>query len=367
MADGAPRLAVVLGGGGLKGFAHLGAVRALAERGIRPATWAGTSIGALIAAAVAGGTPMRVLEETADALGRSDLFRIDHLGMVTQRMRNTSLYHGEPLRRIIEGLVPPGTFDDWGANLLINTVNLQQGEQVVFGLPGLRDVEVRDAVYASCALPGFFPPGRVGRFTCVDGGVMDNLPARAAMLGMDAVVAVDVGSTSLAMERLVYRKGFAAVYQRSAQTMMHALQHAQLSLWDGPPLVLARPRVWHFSWFAFGHAPRFREAGHAAMLEALDVVPAALAAGAGVWPRRDVRVTVDEALCTGCTLCATLAPDVMRMRADGKASPTAPGFTWSRADGSFVHQCPTDAIRVESRDASGDPRMTGQMLAVEEE
>ena len=81
--------------------------------------------------------------------------------------------------------------------LLVNTVDLERGTHVVWGLPGLEDVYVRDAVYASCALPGFFPPAHVGGRVCVDGGAIDNLPTAIASLGVDAVIAVDVGSSDL--------------------------------------------------------------------------------------------------------------------------------------------------------------------------
>jgi NTE family protein len=59
------RVALVLGGGGLKGFAHIGVLRALAERGIVPDVYAGTSIGALISAAHIGGTPVDELTARA--------------------------------------------------------------------------------------------------------------------------------------------------------------------------------------------------------------------------------------------------------------------------------------------------------------
>jgi NTE family protein len=58
-------------------------------------------------------------------------------------------------------------------------------------------VYVQDAVYASCALPGYFPPGRIGERLCVDGGVIDNLPVAIAALSADLIIAVDVGSTDL--------------------------------------------------------------------------------------------------------------------------------------------------------------------------
>jgi NTE family protein len=199
----------------------------------------------------------------------------------------------------------------------------------------------------------------------VDGGVMDNVPARAASFGVDAVLAVDVGSSSIAIQKRIYKKGFAAMYQRSAQTMMHALQHAQLSRWNGPPLVLARPRVWHFHWFAFGHAPQFRAAGYEATMHALDVLSDALQAGAGVWPKRQIEVSVDEHRCTGCTLCVTAAPEIMRMNAAGKAEPRTPLQLWSRAEGSWVHQCPTDAIGVTVVEGM-ERRASRQVEAVEE-
>jgi hypothetical protein len=146
---GSPRVALVLGGGGLKGFAHVGVLRALAERGVRPALYAGTSIGALIAAAAASGCPADELTARAERLVRRDLFQLNHYAMLVGRMRAESLYAAEPLRALIEQVVPAGTFDDGRAPLLVNTVDVARATQVVWGLPGLRGASVRDAVYAS--------------------------------------------------------------------------------------------------------------------------------------------------------------------------------------------------------------------------
>ena len=72
-------------------------------------------------------------------------------------------------------------------------VDVERGIPLVWGLPGFDDVWVDDAVYASCALPGFFPPGQVQGRVCVDGGVVDNLPvAFPPVLGVDAIIAVEV-------------------------------------------------------------------------------------------------------------------------------------------------------------------------------
>jgi NTE family protein len=345
------RVALVLGGGGLKGFAHIGVLRAFEERGIRPALLAGTSIGSLIAAAYAGGMPVDEMERRAVALRKQDLFRIDHLHMVTRRLLSPSLYLAGPLDALVRDIVPPTTFRRLQVSLLVNTVDLERGAQLVWGLPGLQDVPVADAVYASCAVPGFFPPRVIQGRACVDGGVMDNLPAPIAVQGMDAVIAVEVGTSSLAVTRRINEKGFAAIYMRSAQIMMRSLQAAQLSGWAGPPLLLIRPAVWQYNWFSFAHTKEMIAAGYAAANDALDRAGDALLSAGGVYPRRLIELSVDRAKCIGCRLCVTLAPDVMMMDGTGKAAVIEPMLEWSRAEGDFVHQCPTDAIRVRVADS----------------
>src|SRR5579862_8655739 len=104
------RVALVLGGGGLKGFAHIGLLRAFEERGIRPQLVAGTSIGSLIAAAYATGMPVDEMERRALALTKKDLFRIDRLHMVTKRMLSPSLYLAGPLDALVRDIVPKVTF-----------------------------------------------------------------------------------------------------------------------------------------------------------------------------------------------------------------------------------------------------------------
>lgn len=346
-----PRVALVLGGGGLKGFAHIGVLRAFEERGIRPTVVAGTSIGSLIAAAYAGGMPIAEMVERAMALTKGDLFRINHVGMVTKRMLSPALYLARPLEKLVEEIVPAGTFRDLKSPLLVNCVDIESASQVMWGLPGLQDVPVRQAVYASCALPGFFPPGKVGGRTCADGGIADNVPALSASHGMDAVIAVDVGSTNIARARRIDEKGFAAIYIRAAQIMMKSLQALQLANWRGPPLLLIRPAVWHYNWFSFAHVDRIIQLGYEAANDVLDRVGHSLLLG-GVWPRRMVEVTVDRAVCTGCTLCATIAPQMMTMDQDGKAQVLHSPVEWSRAEGDFVNQCPTRAIKVMTLDGA---------------
>jgi NTE family protein len=328
----------------MKGFAHIGVLRALEEAGVRPTCYAGTSIGALIAAAYVNGMSLDEMERRARSLRRRDLFRINHVGMLLERMRSPSIYLEEPLRALCSNAIPTGTFDELPVPLLVNTVDVERGTQVVWGLPGLRDVRVDDAVYASCALPGFFPPGRVGGRLCIDGGTIDNLPVGIAARHADAVIAVDVGSSDLSHNSDAIAQGFAATYMRAATTMMHALQLAPLREWSGPPMFLIRPRLGHVGWLSFSHTPDVIAEGYRAACEALKDLPECLAAKGGVFPRAPYRVEVNRALCTGCGFCAAIAPDVMAMDARGKAYPKREIVDWCSADGDFVRHCPTDAI-----------------------
>jgi NTE family protein len=337
------RIALVLGGGGMKGFAHIGVLQALEERGIVPSTYAGTSIGAMMAAARVCGMSIAELIERAESLRRRDLFRINHFGMLMERMRSPSIYLEEPLRDLTHAVVPEGTFANLSGRLLVNTVDIERGMQVIWGLPGLQNVSVRDAVYASCALPGYFPPGRVGDRLCVDGGVIDNLPVAIAALDADLIIAVDVGSTDLRPIQNALSLGFANIYLRAAATMMHSLQRFPLTHWTGPPMVLVRPRVGE-DWLSFANIPGTIQEGHRAGLKALEDIEAFYDQPGGVYPRRLFEIEVDREKCVGCALCVAMAPSMMALDGQGKAYALTRTADWSPADGEFVQACPTNAI-----------------------
>jgi len=357
------RIALVLGGGGMKGFAHIGVLRALEEAGVRPTCFVGTSIGALLGAAFVGGMTIDEMERRAVSLRRRDLFRINHVGMLLERMRSPSIYLDEPLRALCSNAVPNVTFAELGAQLLVNTVDVERGTQVVWGLPGLQDVRIDDAVYASCALPGFFPPGRVDGRLCIDGGTIDNLPVAIAAQHADAVIAVDVGSSDLSHNTDATAQGFAATYMRAATVMMHALQLSPLSDWKGPPMFLIRPRLGHVGWLSFSHTTEVIAEGYRAASDALTQLPECLAATGGVYPRAAYRLTVDRDLCTGCGFCAAIAPDVMGIDARGKAYAKTEIVDWCSADGDFVRHCPTEAITASRVSSTSDQPVVQKEVA----
>jgi NTE family protein len=172
---------------------------------------------------------------------------------------------------------------------------------------------------------------------------------------MDAVIAVDTGSSDLEPENDIATAGFASIYMRAATTMMHALQLAPFANWAKPPMILIRPKVNHIGWFSFDKTDELLEAGYVAALEACKHYEECIAWGLGVFPRRAMQITVDREKCIGCTLCTAMAPDLMAMDAQHKAYPLQPIVEWSPADGDFVHHCPTYAIEATRIDAQATP------------
>jgi len=342
------RCTLVLGGGGLRGLAHVGVLQALEEHHLTPAEVIGCSVGSLVGAAWCAGLPAQDLRIVAQQLQRDDLFRVAHGDMALRRMLSPAIFRREPLEDFVRGLLGDVTFSDLQTPLLVNTVDINSGAQVFWGSPGLRDVLVADAVIASCAMPGFLPPHRIGDRYFVDGAASGNLPVHpAAREERDLVIAVDVssrGRPGLA----VHRQGFAAVWARAIELGIQRMDEVALRGWTRPPLVLVRPPVWHVDLLSFRHNRELIEAGYRATHEVLDAPHAIPEPGAiGVYPRARVRVEVQRDRCVGCGACVSSGPaGQFRLDDEGKAVPTDPTPKWSPIDGLCVTLCPTGAIAV---------------------
>src|SRR3989454_8533341 len=99
------RFTLVLGGGGMKGLAHIGVLQALTERGLLPTHIVGSSVGALVGAAWSAGRSVAELREVAIRLRRRDIFAVAHADMAFKRMRSPALFRREPLETLLERLV----------------------------------------------------------------------------------------------------------------------------------------------------------------------------------------------------------------------------------------------------------------------
>ena len=261
---------VVLGGGGLKGLAHVGALRALAGEGLRPAGIVGTSIGALVGALVATGRAPDECHRLALDLQKADILRVNRRAVWIKGVRELSLFRGDVLRERFAGLLPSPGWDRLAFPLLVNAVDLADGATAWFGAGARTDIPLADAVYASAALPVFFPPFRAGGRAYVDGGTAHPLAIhKAAQAGAGRIVAVDVGSGRSGDVEEVLGAGMAGVHQRVFAIMTYRRRREAIERWSGPPLLYVRPRLDGYGTFGFEHTEYFLEEGYRATREAL--------------------------------------------------------------------------------------------------
>ena len=157
------KIGLVLSGGGARGIAHLGVIKALQELGIRFDQIAGTSAGAITGALLAQGyTP----DESLKIIESSSFVR--HLRPAWNRM---GLLRMDTMVDLYKKYIPHDSFEGLQIPLHVVTVDLNAGEQVVFD-----QGELIRPVLASCCLPGLFEPMLIHKRQFVDGGVLNNLP-----------------------------------------------------------------------------------------------------------------------------------------------------------------------------------------------
>ncbi|MGH7460384.1 MAG: patatin-like phospholipase family protein [Longimicrobiales bacterium] len=261
---------VVLGGGGIKGMAHAGAWRAIEETGLGVTEILGTSIGGLVAACLAGGMGWPRLYELAHVFKKRDIVALNRWALLFNGIRQPSVFQGEPLRNFINTVLPVARFDELNLAVSVNAVDLETGKTKWFGAAGDMTVPVADAVYATCALPLFYPPAEINGELYVDGGVNDGLPIElAAARGATLIIAIDVGAGELRDSGDTVAKGLVAIHHRVGEIMGYARKRALLENWAGPRLIYVRPRLDAYSTFDFGRTDFFLDEGYRATREAL--------------------------------------------------------------------------------------------------
>lgn len=182
---GRPRLGLALGGGGARGYAHLGVLKAFQEANIPVDVIAGTSMGAVVGAAWASGYR---IEELIDMALEMRWWRL--LVLADPTLPRQGVIAGNRLERYFTTLTQGREFNQLEKTLVVVATDITTGEEV-----RLNSGPVARALRASTAIPGVFCPVRLGRHLLVDGSITSPVPAAvAADAGMTAVVAVDVCS-----------------------------------------------------------------------------------------------------------------------------------------------------------------------------
>jgi NTE family protein len=304
---GGPSIGLVLGSGAARGFAHIGVVRALEARGIKPSVIVGTSIGALVGGCFATGQ-LDTLETWARSL---TLRRV--LGYLDVRLGSSGLISGSRLATRLEESLGTASIEQLPVQFAAIATEIGTGHEV-----WLTRGSLALALRASYALPGIFPPVQLGGRWLVDGALVNPVPVSAARaLGARVVIAVNldadrfgrgatiashgadqgdsapapskdgngflglrgVFSAERALKRQIVatkaRPGFSTVMIESFNIMQDRLTRMRLA--GDPPDVHITPRIGHVGFLDFHRAAEAIEVGKAATEKALDSIGESIA------------------------------------------------------------------------------------------
>ena len=215
----------------------------------------------------------------ARSLQKTDIATLNRWALLFNGIRQPSVFRDDTFRRYIASVLPATTFGELQIPISMNAVDLETGRQEWFGAGGRMDVPLHDAIYASAALPLYYPPAEFGGRYYIDGGILDPLPIeRALERGAERVIAVDL-STELNQDAAAeISKGLVGVHHRVLSVLRtHSRRQEMAKEWDRPVLVI-RPDLGSYGTWDFDKAGLFMEEGYRAAVAALGGEPEALSA-----------------------------------------------------------------------------------------
>jgi NTE family protein len=236
-------VAAVFGGGGARGLAHVGVLRALEERNCSIDAIAGCSVGGIIGAMHGSGLSSADIVHIIEGIRVHELLDFGARG---------GLIGGKGIRRLLESHVRP-TFEDLDCPLKVTAVDVQQGALVVLG-----SGELVPALQATSALPGILSPVEHRGRILIDGGLLNNLPIDVARtMSLSPILAVDVGvppdrhldfeekrgllATIKQLGRREFRNLTVELFMKSFDIPQRVLTDMRLAM--APPEILIRPEL----------------------------------------------------------------------------------------------------------------------------
>ncbi|MPZ56445.1 MAG: phospholipase [Rhizobiales bacterium] len=298
-----PTIGLALGGGAARGFAHIGVLRTLAKHGIQPDVIVGTSIGAVVGGCHAAGQ----LDEFEEWCSRLNTRRL--LGYLDVSFSGAGLIGGGRLANRLEKSIGRTVIEDLPIRFAAIATEVKTGHEIWL----TRGLLV-EAMRASYALPGIFPPVHVGGRWLVDGALVNPVPVSAARsLGARLVIAVNVNADQFdrggtipdigvdiddvaaiddrgtlrnglrTAERLLKRQfvghrgrpGIPSVMVDAFNVMQDRITRSRLA--GDPPDVTINPRLGQIGWFDFHRASEAIAAGAEATERAIETVQDAVA------------------------------------------------------------------------------------------
>ncbi|MBT8086483.1 MAG: patatin-like phospholipase RssA [Gammaproteobacteria bacterium] len=294
---------LALGSGSARGWSHIGVLRALGERGIRPSVVSGSSTGSLVAAAYASGQ-LDALEKWARTLTKMDVWRL-----LDASFKGGGVMRGNRLMRAVGEQLEDRPIESLQHRFGAVAVDLNTGQEI-----WIQQGSMLGAVRASSGLPGLFTPALHDGRWVIDGGVVNPVPVSLCRaMGADFVIAVNVnkpvirsartqtepgkevaeqGSTasvernelfarwlgllddfvrSIRSEQEISEPGMMEVMYGTISIMQDQIMRSRLI--GDPPDVIVRPAVTDFHMMDFHRAAEAIDIGHAAVAEVAERLP----------------------------------------------------------------------------------------------
>jgi NTE family protein len=173
------QIGLVLSGGGARGIAHIGVLKALNELNIHPTVISGTSAGSIIGVLYAMGLSS---QDMIDFVGHSSLWKFFRFEWSAGGLSNLNYLK----ERLIQIGIPPN-FEDLQKKLYVTATNLTKGKTEIF-----HEGPLLDTILASCSIPLVFKPVIINGDRYADGGILNNLPASAIISKVHRILGVNV-------------------------------------------------------------------------------------------------------------------------------------------------------------------------------
>ena len=276
-------IGLALGGGGARGLAHIGVLRVLEQEEIYIDLLVGTSIGALVGGAYASGMGPNEMQERIDEYLNSEEFQSSAIKafetvnapgeagltekiqsyfknrfFMVQAMFKPGILSREDFQHTIDFFIPDIQIEETRLPFRAVATDLVSGEQIIFSKGSLRQ-----AVMASCAVPGAVEPIKEGQRILSDGGIICLIPSSVAREeGADIVIAVAVDRDLYSEEEF---RTVAGVYHRVSEIMANKLK--DIELMDADIVIL--PEVGDLHWASFSQARNLIQEGEKATREKL--------------------------------------------------------------------------------------------------
>jgi NTE family protein len=248
------RLGLVLSGGGVRGVAHAGVLKAMTEHGIRPDCIAGSSSGALVGALYgAGYSPEEMLQFFVD----KNPFRLSRLAVAGPGWIDTAKVAADFMEYF-----PEDSFESLDGRLFVTATDIVQGKLTIFDSGPLIS-----AVLASCSVPLVFTPTTIDGRSYSDGGIVNNFPVEpleglcGTIIGVYASPIRDAHQTSLSSS--------VAVWQRALEVGSY---FASKPKFDRCALVICPEALSRYGLFDTKHVEAIFEVGYAAALERMESI-----------------------------------------------------------------------------------------------